>query len=538
MARAGRAEGGGGAAAGLAAFVLFGAITILWSWSVPLLSSPDEPHHIVKAAAVWRGEWLGQHAIGANEATMVDEVPGTYARAIGNFDCYRQRAFIAASCAPKLVASSQIMPAKTHVGRYPALYYLLVGWPSALSSSVSTMRWMRAISAIFNSGLVAFGIFLIRRFRMGAGVLVGYCCALTPVAVYMDSTVQPNGLEATLGLLLATAVVGLARHAHRTPESPQRPPRMLIGAAGAAASALVLVRGLSPLWLACIGLVALVLVPWHHWRAWLRLADVRMWTGLLVTCCVLALAWIVGAHALAIQPWPANLLVYKHASDWREIQLVIDREGWFAEQMVGALTKETRLPVPGFVAAFTALCLLVIVGVVRGSARERVALVVAVVATWLIPIVIAAPRIRQNGINWQGRYIMPFAAEIVLLAGMAAFKSERSPLPRVARDVAGALVVGSLALESVCFWAMLRRYAVTTRGPLDLLTVAHAAWSPAVLPIGVLAALVPLVSAAAAVLLVGLLTRCEQDRDRYESSSGAPPPGTAAAEAPLTAASI
>jgi hypothetical protein len=503
--------------AGLVAFVVFGAITILWSWSVPLMSSPDEPHHVVKAVAVWRGEWLGRHTPGANSATMTMYVPRTYARALGNFDCYRQRAYISAGCAPKIVASTQIWPAKTHVGRYPPLYYLLIGWPSRLSVAVDSMRWMRAISALINAVVIAVGIFVIRRYRLGAGLLAGYCCALTPVAIYMDSTIQPNGFEATLGLLVATCVIALATLVRR---GTLDPPRQLFVITGVASSLLVLVRGLSPLWLACIGVVALLLIPWQVWMAWFRRRDVQVIMAVLIVCSGLAIAWIIGADALAIQPWPKSLMVYTHVSNWREVQLVLDREGWFAEQMVGALTKETRLPVPAFAAAFFAFSLVVIAGFVRGTGRERAALAWAVLGSFLIPVALAAPRIRENGINWQGRYTMPFAVTILLLGASMAFGSTER-LSRRARTLTAGLTAGSFGLVGVSYWAMLRRYSVSNNGPLNLFSIHHPSWSPAVLSIPDFAAVVPAVLLVAALFFVALLPRCQLEPRRAQDSTAA-----------------
>lgn len=535
----GQREGRGAVAAAAVAFVVFGAITVLWSLSVPLLSSPDEPHHVVKAVAVWRGEWLGRQAPGTNGATMTMYVPRTYARAIGNFDCYRQRAYISAGCAPKIVPSSQIWPAKTHVGRYPPLYYLLVGWPSRLSVSPVTMRFMRLVSALLDSAVIAAGIFVIRRYRLGAGLFAGYCLALTPVAIYMDSTIQPNGLEATLGLLVATCMIALATFVRR---GMLDPPRLLFGVTGTAASLLVLVRGLSPLWLACIGVVGLILIPWHVWLSWFRRRDVQVWLGVLGVCSALAIAWIVGAGALAIQPWPKFLLVYPHVSDWREVQLVLDREGWFAEQMVSALTKETRLPTPALAASFLAFSLLVIAGLVRGRGRERGALAWAMLGSFLIPVALAAPRIRENGINWQGRYTMPFAGAIVLLAAWSAW-SDRSDrmhsapasawagMSAPARYAAAALVTGSFALDGISYWAMLRRYSVTTNGPLDLLTLHHPAWAPPVLSVPAFAALVPAVLAVAAAAFLVLLPTCQPRRERRLARG----PTAAAARSPAPA---
>ncbi len=495
--------------AGVVAWLVISALTILWSLSVPLMSAPDEPHHVVKAVAVWRGEWLGVHAKGFNVATMTVQVPQTYERALGEFDCYRQRSAKPAGCAKPIIASSKIVPARTHVGRYPPFYYLLVGWPSLLSVAADTMRWMRVISALLNSAVLGFGVFLIRRFRMGAGVLVGLCCTLTPVSIYMDSTVQPNGLEVSLGILVAICVIGLARFADQTPDLELRPPRLLIATTGAAASALVLVRGLSPLWLGCLGIVALLLVPWAHWRRWLGLRDVRIWIGVVVVFTALALAWIIGSDALAIQPWASAINPYQHVSDFREFQLVLGRDGWYAEQMIGKLTRDSQLPIPAYIVAFTALCLMIIVGFVRGTIRERIALGFSFLGSALIPVALAAPRIRTHGINWQGRYIMPFAAAIVLIAAMAAFRPvrDRGRTVLIAR-IAALMVVATFLLEGVSYWSTVRRYTVGTNGPLNLLSVAHPDWSP-VLPLQLLAAVVPVLLGGIAVFFVALLPRCE-----------------------------
>jgi hypothetical protein len=364
---------------------------------------------------------------------------------------------------------------------------------------------MRVLSTLLNSALLAVAFLLVRRFRMGVGVLAGLCCAITPVAVFMDSTIQPNGLEVSLAILLAVAVIGLAQFAQRTvagSETATTPPRVLIHTAGAAAASLVFVRGLSPLWLLSIAVLALALVPWHQWRRWLMLTGPRVWIAIIVVCTGLSVVWIIGAETLTIQPWVLN--PYHHASNIREIELVVDKSGWFVMQMLGGMTKDAQLPAGGYALGLAAIGLLVIAGFVRGTARERVALGVACAGTFLIPIVLAAPRIRVDGINWQGRYAMPLAVCIPLLAGLAAFGPSRRGADDAVRTrsrarrrmrerrTAAFLIAGSCALTGVAYWSMMRRYSVGTSGTHNLLFASRPNWSPA-LPEPLLAALVPLV---------------------------------------------
>jgi hypothetical protein len=538
---------------GIVAFLAFGLLTIAWSFSVPIGSSPDEPHHVVKAAAVVRGEWLGSNPPTArNIAVMLVHVPRTYSRLVGNFTCYRLHPDVSSGCAPKVPADPEIVPTFTHVGRYPPLYYLLVGWPTLLSTAESTIRWMRVISCLIDSAIIGFMFMLVRRFRMGAGIVVGLCCALTPVVVYMDSTVQPNGLEVTLALLIGVTILGLSRHVARHPVArdepkagnpggspggspadpdlePALPPRMLVNTLGAGSSLLVLVRGLSPLWLACLGIVGLILIPWPSWWSWIRTKLFLAWTAVFGVVAVVALAWIFKAKTLDIQPWAPfrlkNLLGGNlHPSLLHEVHLVLAHMPWFVEQMVGALTHDAQPPIGAYIGAFVLLGLLIVVGLWRGTARQRVAIAFASAATFLIPICLAAPRIHVDGLNWQGRYILPFAVDLVLVSAVAAFRkrppatgaatsppaSSPAPSRRRAVRIAVVAVAGALLIQGVEYWSVLRRYTVSETGPHDLLRLSHPQWSP-VLPVQFLAAAVPALLLVVGLLLVRLLRRADDD---------------------------
>jgi hypothetical protein len=124
-------------------------------------------------------------------------------------------------------------------------------------------------------------------------------------------------------------------------------------------------------------------------------------------------------------------------------------------------------------------------GLAAGSRRQRLVLV-AVAATGIVASVgIDYSHARNVGLAWQGRYLLPLAGGLPLLA--------TASFPRAWRPRAsGAVLAALLALAEVaCIFQALRRYAVGASGPLNL----AGGWSP---PGGVSLVLVGAVLAAVA----------------------------------------
>jgi hypothetical protein len=124
------------------------------------------------------------------------------------------------------------------------------------------------------------------------------------------------------------------------------------------------------------------------------------------------------------------------------------------EEMVGVFGwLDTHLPL--FIpVAWVAISVLVwVVALVAGSGRQRAGLVAIMVATVALPVALESARARTMGFYWQGRYSLPIAVGVPLLAvGVLAGRGLcRAHVDRM-------LVLGAAAVHVVAFVIVLNRY--------------------------------------------------------------------------------
>src|ERR1700689_2038311 len=95
-----------------------------WSFATPLGAGPDEPDHIIQAAAIVRGQFdepENHTDIGPLANVSVPKWVADVAALPG---CFAFRPQKSAGCAPKLVRSSVSTEASTQFSHYPPLYYV------------------------------------------------------------------------------------------------------------------------------------------------------------------------------------------------------------------------------------------------------------------------------------------------------------------------------------------------------------------------------------------------------------------------------
>jgi len=236
----------------LLSFAAFFLLAAAWAFALPVNGTYDEKHHIIRAYAVVHGEWLS--AKPASDGTTYGsegyEVPSTLIP--GNVDCARGRG--PASCQTTRPGSSSEAPGPsvgakpksgmvllpTAAARYSPVYYLPVGLPLLVSPDRTGILFSRLISAALSALLLAAaaaGAVALRSRLLLAGVaLVG-----TPMAMNLNGSVNPNGLEIAAGVLVFVGVTALLRGVIGRP---------LLVATGIAAFLMLTVRQLGPVLLA------------------------------------------------------------------------------------------------------------------------------------------------------------------------------------------------------------------------------------------------------------------------------------------------
>lgn len=360
----------------------------------------------------------------------------------------------------------------TYVGRYPPLYYFLVGWPTLISTSLSIVYVMRVVSVLLASGFLSLALAVAWRWGRSPLLVSAVAVAATPMAVYLAGSVNPNGLEIAVAICAWTSALVLAL------DRSADPPPLLIAATGLCVAVLPLIRGLSFLWDGLLLLVVAMLAGRHKVVALWRQRQVRIWAVATVAAFAIALAWDVIVKALSEldtgNPVPA------HTSHIGLAVLVLSQTKDLALQYVGVFGA-LNVPSPfvtvlawGAVAAFV-----VLLGAVFARRRQLAILAVTVALAIVVPAVIDAQGAHAYGLIGQGRYYLPLVVGVVLVA--AAIVPSDVLAGRQRRITVCVLSLTGFGQVSAFVWT-LHRYSVGTNRPLDPFLRVTGSWSP---PLGV-----------------------------------------------------
>jgi len=469
--------------------LLFG-ISALWSISGPLFSGPDEPSHVVKGAAVARGQLVGTDrrvgAVddpGARSATFV-RVPAVFAKSHEMPACYAFRPDTPAGCAGAFAGSATEAEVFTFSGHYQPVYYAIVGVPTLVLASAKGVFLMRLLGAALSAALLASALASASSSRRRAMLIPGTALAMTPMVLYTASVVNPSALEIPAALCVWISTLVLVADLDGAGDG------RLVARIGVSGALLALSRGLSPLWLVVIAMVALAATQ----RGTLvRLAgrrDVRLCALGLVAAIGLAAAWLVLASGLEIRDPPrapnTSVAATVRASLGDTDTDLRGMIGWFGwlDIEAPALARHLWLSAVGAV---------VLGAFAVGRRRYVVALAILLVTVVVLPVVLETIQAPKLGPFWSGRYTLPLAVGVPPLAALAIADRIHQPSEILSRLVA--VVLGALALGHVLSYAAAtRRYTVGTSGPV-MYVLGGDGWRP---PVPAWALLAGFVAAAAA----------------------------------------
>lgn len=429
---------------------LFGS----WSLASPLMSVPDEGSHVITAAALIRGEFSGP-ALPSTSSTLREvEIPELYARVNDAvYHCYAYDTEVPAGCAPRMRGSRALAPAATHFLDYPPLPYAALGLPTLLPGSVTALRLMRLVSVVICAALVASGVSSAASLGRGT-TLAATVLAITPMVAFLAGSVNTSGIEIAAAIALWPSLLALLE---RGPAAPTR----LVVRTAVAAGVLAVTRPISPAWLALIGAMAVLACGVPKARAVLGDTRVRKAAAVVAVVTAASVVYVVVAGSLTGisgagrgQGFASDLLASTGIFEPR------------LREMFGVLGPLDTPPPAGFFYLWVgALGGLLLLAAVTGRSRGLVALAVTTALVYAVPVVVEAARARTAGFPWQGRYTLPLAVGVPILAGWVVDGSPQL-LDVVVRRVGRVLVVVACGAQLATLVWGTRRYVAGLHGQI------------------------------------------------------------------------
>jgi hypothetical protein len=391
------------------------AFIAAWAIATPLFGAPDEPAHAIKARAVAGGQLLGE----LREGRITNTAPRSFAEMTRPIACDEHRRPYAGDCQRKQGRSGPGAEWVTNLAsHYPPAYYAVVGWPLHLSSGSAGLYASRLLSAAIGALFIALAIFsATRNFgRLGAAAVV---CAAMPSVLFLSGTINPNGLEATSGLLVWVAASGLIMGTD--------PSRKDVHLLGASAAVLVLVRPLSPLWLFIILAVMIVCSTRSRITVLTRVRSLRVWSTVLAVCLLSALAWTWHVRALPTNFASLSSSGATASSHWPEWEPYFMRSR--LREMIGSFGWND-IHSPTFVYSTWLLLWVTAMGVVLFTRAWRgiFSYCLLSVGVFAGPALLDAIATPGYEFFWQGRYSLPIVVGIPILA-VAVYVSRRNGVP-------------------------------------------------------------------------------------------------------------
>ena len=451
------------------AFAVFVALGTLWALSSPLGSVPDEPAHAIKAAAVARGQLLGRtHEAQPSPPHVWVQVPRGIA--LASSACFALNPTIPAGCQPPIANDSTIVEAGTTAGTYPPVFYLLVGWPSRLLTGRKALYAMRLCSVLAGAALLASGLASARKATSGPFTVAGAALAATPMALFLIGSTNPSGFE--IAAAFAAWLAWLELVATTGPPST----RLLIRV-GVVSAAFLVARPLSPV-LFVLAVATVVALAGSRARLDTLRRDRRVaaLVGAIVVVGAAAIAWIlwfVSDPAEFGAPVPGltfrTALHMSYDQLWFRTRQLFGVFGWLD---TGPPASWTQLWLVGVV-------VLIVIALVLGTWRQRFVVVMITAAAIVFPLVAEAASAPRIGFVWQGRYTLPLAIGVPVVAAwvIAARPGRTEALLWTRRSLLVAVAVGMATAQFFAHAVALTRYVVGL--PAAILAYLHGTgWAP------------------------------------------------------------
>ncbi len=434
------------------AFVLTLAPMLTWALGTPLMASPDEPAHAIRAAGVARGDLFGRPSVVKQGQIDVD-VP-RWVEHSAALSCFAFHPTIPASCQQPLQGDpNEIVTANTSTALNSPVYYLLTGWPSLFVSGNVGFYLMRALSAVLTAGLLAFAFMAVRQFPRKRWATLALTAAVTPMVLFLGGVLNPNAVEfAAAAAVLATLVLTFTQPA----------PGFIFWERCfiivLSVFLLTSTRNISFLWLGLALIIALLSTRWTTIRQLLPRLATWLTLALVVVVCGFALMWFtrkfdVGGGTTGLSFADTFVSMIQRALDYSQ--------GW-----VGVFGWLDRPASFSSIAIWTTVVVAITVAALLFARRRfRIAIAIIAVAIVLVPALIESAVAPTIGGIWQGRYTLALLFFLMIICGIALDDSQLTEPQRVTRArewnrvFAATLVLIGIGQVTTFVW-VLERYVV------------------------------------------------------------------------------
>jgi hypothetical protein len=481
-------------------WLILAAISTSWAFATPLAASPDEPAHIIKAAAVSHGYISGE---ATSEAAVTEvQVPQSIAQA-GAWPCFAFSADTSAGCIPETPGGTNLVSATTSAGLYNPSYYAMVGWASFFSEDGgSVVLMMRTISAIIVSLFLAIALralVILCRPLIGGLIFLSFA---TPMVFFLNGVVNPNALEIATGVSFLSSLLliltGKIEGSHRT---------LWLFSMSISGFLMANTRGISAFWLVCFVVLAMIAVGWKQFFSELKRKDFLLAAGVVAIGTALAGAWVLYSGTLtAMGTFPgAGEVSPLRAFFTMVIQRTADPGligvfGWL----------DTFAPPAVYFIWSVLIGGVLLLSLIANTQAQFVKALVSMAFFVFAPAVIQAASVQKSGFIWQGRYSLVMMAGMLIICGFLLSQNTNLKLkPKYAMK----LVVTTSTLyvlgQAIAFVSVLGRYVTGNSGAI-FAALGQGQWNP---PLGSkLWFAINLVSVVALVATWMFITRMEQDQ--------------------------
>ncbi len=462
-------------------FLLMAIGGTLWAISSPVMSVPDEPAHTVKAAAVWRGEWQGRlvelpplKGESTKQHTYAVDVPRSFAELREQPACYAFFPEYAANCSPDLSTSDKVVETTTLAGAYPPLYYVAVGWPSRFLDAGPATYAMRIVSALLGAAFMLLGGWALRRFLSWPLVLLVLAIAGTPEVYYLSGAVNPNGLEVTAAFAMWASALALVT----TWRKDEAVDRRLVAALLVSTAVATNVRSLSPLFAAVILATVALFAGWRRIRELGRDRGALVLAGASAAIIGVSAIWIVASGHLSTITGGHPVV----PDDNVVLTLGSLADDWFAQMIAFFGWSDVGPVLPAVWIWLAVIGLVVGVALLVGRGWRAGVLLATFVGVAIAPVVLQYPSARNGVIIWQGRYLLPLAVGVPVLAIAVLNESDlfAGLFARVSRRLCVSVVSLLAVAHIAAHMAAMRRYVVGIKARLNYFALPR--WSPPIAP--------------------------------------------------------